>query len=235
MSRAKAVAALALLASSAAAPVQAQSVRVSPVTLELRAGAVSSVLTLDSDSKEGVAVQARVFRWSQVNGEEKLEKTADVVVSPPGLMVRSGAPSQLRLIRIAKTPVSGEETYRVFIDEIPDRKKLQTGVALSIRQSLPVFFTGIDATPASINWKVGTRKGKPTLEAVNLGQKHVRFFSLLVADEANKEVLRGGPAYLLGGQSKTWELTGAAAGRTLSIKATGDTGPMTATAIAGRG
>ena len=82
-------------------------------------------------SKEGVAVQARVFRWSQVNGEDKLEKTEDVIISPPVLTVHGGAPSTFRLVRVAKTPVSGEETYRVLLDEIPDRKKLQAGTVRS--------------------------------------------------------------------------------------------------------
>ena len=135
-------------------------------------GAANTVLTLETDNKEGVAVQARVFRWSQADGEDKLEKTEDVVISPPVLTVRGGAPSTLRLVRVAKAAVSGEETYRVLIDEIPDRKNLQAGtVALVVRQSLPVFFDGTDARPGSLTWKAVDRKGKLVLEATNGGQK----------------------------------------------------------------
>ena len=126
MSRVQAFAALAFL-TLAAVPLQAQSLKVSPLMIDLPSGAASTVLTLQTDNKEGVAVQARVFRWSQADGEDKLEKTEDVVVSPPVLTVRDGTPSTIRLVRVAKTPVSGEETYRVLIDEIPDRKKLQAG------------------------------------------------------------------------------------------------------------
>ncbi len=124
------LASLAFLTTVAAGPAAAQSLKVTPVTVDLPAGTESSVLTLETDSKEGVAVQARVFRWSQAGGEDKLEKTEDVVVSPPVLTVRGGTPCTLRLVRVAKTPVSGEETYRVLIDEIPDRKKLQSGTVL---------------------------------------------------------------------------------------------------------
>jgi fimbrial chaperone protein len=224
-----------LLGSSAVGPVAAQSIRVSPVTIDLPAGAVSSVLTLDTNSKEGVSVQARVFRWSQADGEDKLEKTDDVVISPPVLTVHDGAPATLRLVRVAKTPVSGEETYRILLDEIPERKKLQSGsVALAVRQSLPVFFTGIDIQPAAISWKVVGRKGKLTLAATNSGQKRVRLFKVSVTDEKNKEVLRSSLAYVLGGQTRAWELSGPAAGKTLTIKAESDTGPVNASAVAGR-
>jgi fimbrial chaperone protein len=152
------------------------------------------------------------------------------------LTLRNGTPSTLRLVRVAKTPVSGEETYRVLIDELPDRKKLQAGtVALTVRQSLPVFFAGADARAGSLAWKVVNRKGKLVLEASNAGQKRVKLTKLAVIDENNHELVKnGGLAYVLGGQTKAWELSGAAAGKTLTIKAESDTGSIHASAIAGR-
>ncbi len=236
MRRASVFVASALLAFSAASPSEAQSLKVSPIMIDLPQGAASTVVTLETDKKEGVAVQARVFRWSQADGEDKLEKTEDVVVSPPVLTVRGGAPSTVRLIRVAKTPVSGEETYRVLIDEIPDRKTLQAGtVAFAVRQSVPVFFDGIDARPGSITWRSVEHKGKLVLEASNAGQKRVKLTRLNVTDENNHDLVKnGGLAYVLGGQTKTWELSGAAAGKSLTIKAESDKGPINASAIAGR-
>ena len=173
MRRFKVLLAFTLLAPSAIASVQAQSLRVSPVTVELPAGAESVAFTLETDGNE-LGVQARVFRWSQSGGEDKLEKTEDVVVSPPVLKVHRGTSSTLRLVRITKTPVSGEETYRVLIDEIPDRKKLQAGtVAFNIRQSVPVFFAGVDARPGAITWKAVMHGSKLAVEATNGGQKRV--------------------------------------------------------------
>ena len=90
MCRVKALVAFTLLASSAIGPVEAQSLRVSPVTIDLPPGATSSAFTLETDKKEGVAIQARVFRWSKVGGEDKLDRAEDVVVSPPMQTVRAG-------------------------------------------------------------------------------------------------------------------------------------------------
>jgi len=236
MSRVQTLAPLAFLTTLAAGPAAAQSLQVAPLSIDLPPSATSSVLTLQTDSKEGAAVQARVFRWSQASGEEKLEKTEDVVISPPLLMLRAGTPSTLRLARVTKAPVSGEETYRVIIDEIPDRKKLQAGgVALTVRQSLPVFFAGDDAHQGQLTWRAVDRKGKLVLEATNSGQKRVKLTKLAVIDENNHDLVKnGGLAYVLGGQTKTWELSGAAAGKTLTIKAESDAGPIHASAIAGK-
>lgn len=234
MRRGQALAALTLLTISA--PSQAQSLTVSPVTMDLPYGGTSTVFALETNAKEGVATQVRVFRWSQTDGGDKLEKTEDVIVSPPVLTVRGGAPSTIRLVRVAKTPVAGEESYRVLIDQLPDRKKLQAGtVSMTIRQSLPVFFIGEDARPGSLAWRTVMRKGKLVLEASNAGQMRVKLLKLSVTDGTSRDLVKNdGLAYVLGGQTRSWELSAAPVGKTLSIKAESDKGPIIASAIAGK-
>ena len=237
MSRVKALVAFTLFVASATGSAEAQSLRVSPVTIDLPPGAASVVLTVDTDKKEGVPVQARVLHWSSVNGEDKLEKTEDVVVSPPMLTLHAGSPSTLRLVRVAKTPVSGEETYRVLLDEIPNRKNLQAGtIALTIRQSLPVFFAGFDARPGSLTWKITQRDRKPVLEATNTGQKRVKITKLTATDEKSRNILKnGGLAYVLAGQTKFWELAEPAVGKAITITAESDAGPINASVNGGKG
>ena len=155
----------------------------------------------------------------------------------PILTVRGGAPSTVRLVRVSKAPVSGEETYRLLIDEIPDRKNLQAGTVALARpsKSAGVFSPETMRTPAQLAWKAVERKGKLVIEASNTGQRRVKLSKLSVIDENNHDLVKnGGLAYVLGGQTKAWELSGAAAGKTLTIKAESDTGPVNASAIAGR-
>ncbi len=98
-------------------------------------------------------VQARIFRWSQKDGKDVLEKTSDVIVSPPILSVAKGSDGIVRIARVSTKPVEGEETYRILLDEVPSREKLQGGgLAVVVRQSLPVFFAGVDAKPNSVSW-----------------------------------------------------------------------------------
>jgi P pilus assembly chaperone PapD len=94
---------------------------------------------------------------------------------------------------------------------------------------------GWTRTPANLTWKAVERNGKLVLEATNAGQKRVKLLKLAVTDEKNHDLVKnGGLAYVLGGQTKTWELSGAAAGKTRTIKAESDTGPIHASAVAGR-
>ena len=105
--------------------------------------------------------------------------------------------------------MSGEETYRVLIDEIPDRKNLQAGTLRSrsvkaCRCSLPGS-TRVQAP----HLEGRGAKGKLVLEATNSGQKRVKLTKLTVTDEKNRDLVKnGGLAYVLGGQTKTWELAG---------------------------
>ncbi len=238
MCRVKAFVAFTLIASSAVGSVKAQSLQVSPVTIDLPPGATSSVFTLETAKPEGVAVQARVFRWSKAAGVDKLERTNDVVISPPVLTVRAGSPSTLRLVRVAKTAVSGEETYRVIIDEIPDRKNLQGGtVVLAIHQSFPVFFGGADARPGQIAWKASQRGRKLFVEATNSGQKRIKVSKLTVTDGKNHDVLKieGLAGYVLGGQTAAWELSESPGLNSVSIKAESEAGPINASVSVGKG
>ncbi len=236
MSRVKVLGAFTLLVLFATGNAEAQSLRLSPVTIDLAPGEASSVFTLDTDKTEGVAVQARVFRWSQVGGEDKLEKTADVIVSPPVLTVKSGSSSTIRLLRVAAAPVVGEETYRVEIEEIPDRKSLQAGkVALVVRQSVPVFFSGLDQQAGSVTWRAVERKGGLVLEARNSGQRRVKLWKLRVIDEKKRDLVKmdGLSGYVLGGQAKAWVFSGQAGAKSLTIKAESDVGPINASITVG--
>ena len=237
MSRDQVLVALTLSVISAIGSAEAQSLTVMPITADLAPGNASSIFTLETSEKEGVAVQARVFRWSQADGADKLEKTEDVLISPPVVTVRAGAPSTLRLVRVAQTPVSGEETYRVLVTEIPDRKKLQAGtVALRVTQSLPVFFAGVDATPGSLSWRIVERNHKLMLEASNAGQKRGKMVNLTVSDGKNQNLLKSsGLDYVLGGQKRVWPIMAPPAGKTLSIKAESNSGPLNASVTVGTG
>ncbi len=237
------VAALAVvLASSAIGQVNAQSLRVSPVTIDLPVSERSAVITVANPSGKPLQVQARVFRWTQKGGQDVLEKTADVVVSPPLLTVNKDAEGIVRVLRVSNAPVTGEETYRVLLDEVPSREKLQAGgVALVVRQSIPVFFAGLDVKPGSVEWRLRHDSGKTVLEAVNPGEKRVRLAKLKVADGQNRQLLNidGLAGYVLGGQTIAWDLSAgrngpASAVNAVTISAVTDAGPINASATAGK-
>ncbi len=104
-----------------AAAATAQGLRVSPTTLEVIAPGAATTLTLVNQGRTVMTVQARIFRWTQANGQEQFDATGDVVVSPPMVQIAPGQQQVLRIVRTTRSPVRGEEAYRLYIDQIPDR------------------------------------------------------------------------------------------------------------------
>jgi fimbrial chaperone protein len=242
MCRVRLVAIAATVALSATGELKAQSLRVSPVTIDLPVSAQSSTLTIGNDTPKTVTVQARVFRWTQRQGEDVLEKTSDVVVSPPILTLAQGSNNILRVVRTASTPVVGEETYRILIDEVPSGEKLQTqGVAIVLRQSLPVFFAGLDVKSADISWNIARRQNMMVVTATNPGQKRFKVSQLRIYAGADRDLasIKGLAGYVLGGQTKTWELPLSdkeiTPGAKLNIQTVSDSGPINASVIVGKG
>ncbi len=230
-----------LLTFSAADHGYAQSLRASPVTIDVPVAAQSSAINVSNDSDKPMKVQARVFRWSQKDGQDVLERTSDVVVSPPILSVAKGSDGIVRVARVSPKPVEGEETYRIILDEVPSREKLQGGgLAVVVRQSLPVFFAGLDAKPSTLSWSAERTKDKLILKAVNNGQKRARLSKMKVTDD-KKEVakIEGLAGYVLGGQSRSWEISVTPglsnSGTEINIQATVNSGPINATAVVGKG
>ncbi|PWW04403.1 pili/flagellar assembly PapD-like chaperone [Hoeflea marina] len=121
---------------------QAASLRVSPITLDLKMGASASTVRLWNEDRTATNVQVRVFRWTKVNGKDRLEPTTDVVASPPITKLAPGSENVIRVVRVSKKPVSGTEAYRLLIDELPDASKRVPGqVKVLVRHSIPVRFT----------------------------------------------------------------------------------------------
>ncbi len=137
-----------------AGPAMAASLRVSPVSLTLTAPAAATSLRVWNDGDQPINVQVRVFRWTQRNGEDVLAPAADVAVSPPITALQPGSAQVVRVVRVSPEAVMREESYRLYIDELPNPFLPQgAGINLLVRHSIPVFFTpGVSA--AALSWEL---------------------------------------------------------------------------------
>ena len=200
----RAVAAL-IFAGSMAAVAQGASLRVAPVTLQLEAPQQATHLTVRNDGAAPMSVQARIYRWSQANGEDVLEPTDAVVVSPPIATLAPGAQSVIRVVRVARAELRGEESYRVLVDELPDPARARGGaVTLVVRHSIPVFFSAADR-PHAVEWRAAPEAGGIRLSARNTGGRHLRIANLkLSAGGAVMAARDGLVGYVLSGASASW-------------------------------
>jgi len=229
---------LALLTSFAVGlqPAAAASLQVTPVKIQVDAPAAASKISLSNPGDRPLTAQLRVFKWTRINGEDKLVATRDVVASPPVVKLEPGEPYMVRIVRVKKSPVAGEESYRLLVDKIPDAdtETPAFGPRFVVRQSIPVFFTAAAASP-QIAWDAVAKSGRLYLKARNDGERRLRISALQVAANDRAPVPVGvGLGYVLGQSSELWPAklpAGALApGTTITILAQGDNGPIRAKA-----
>ena len=217
--------------------VMAASLQVSPTTIEVNAPGATSSVSLVNPTPQQISVQVRVFKWSQVNGQERLEPTNDLVASPPFVTLPPSANYAVRLVRTAGRPVVGEESYRLVIDELPQPGRLKAGaITLLLRQSLPVFFEGTEMRPPQVSWSYAKQGGKLLVTAKNDGDRRMRIGSLSMSNGKGSTVSFGNGlvGYSLGRSVMTWVLSGRKAnlsvGGTATLSGQSDLGPINAKA-----
>jgi fimbrial chaperone protein len=214
----------------------AASLQVTPVLLDIAAPAAAATVTLRNTGAAPITSQIRVFRWIQEAGRERLEPTADVVASPPAAQLRPGQDYVVRVVRLAKNPVAGEEAYRLLIDELPEVSQRPRTVNFVVRHVLPLFFAAPARSVSEVTWRVTQRGRALFLTAVNAGDRRVRLASLRFGSGTSTVSLGPGLAgYALGHSAMSW--TAPAPARGLSpgteVAITGQTeeGPLHAQAV----
>ena len=91
----------------ACGPAAAGSLQVEPVLLDVTAPGAASTVTLRNEGTQPINAQIRVFRWSLVDGQEKLEPTDAVVASPPSVTLTPKGQYIARVVlKIAANPAA---------------------------------------------------------------------------------------------------------------------------------
>lgn len=222
-------------------PASAVSLQVQPALVDVAAPGQAATLTLRNPGTTPINVQLRVFRWSQANGTEKLEPTSDVVASPPATTLQPNTDYVVRVVRVDQRPVTGEESYRLLVDQLPDASQGKANtVKLLVRYSLPVFFTGEGRTEPAVSWSIRKRGNRIAVVAHNKGSGRLRISSLSVRDSHGKTVSFGDGlvGYVLGRSTMEWvapkRVSGFATSGSVVISGKGNEHPIRATATMGR-
>ena len=221
---------------TASATAGAASLQVSPTTIDLQAARNAAGLTLTNNGDQPLAVQVRVFRWTQAGGDDVLESTTDLAVSPPILELPAGGEQLVRLVRLGSPPAQ-ETAYRMVVDELPVEPPKDTGrpgVRLVLRYSIPVFTgpAGDAGTAPMLHAQVVADGGTRHIELENVGNGRAQVSDLAhVAADGRRQVIAGGlSGYVLPGQHRRWELPATLAsttGGTINARINGEASERT--------
>ena len=149
---------------------QAGSLEVAPVLIDVQAPAAATKLILRNVGATTLNAQVRVYRWTQVDGTDRLTETRDVVASPPLAQIPANGQQLVRIVRVAKQPPEGEESYRLLVDEISQvTRHTGVGVNFSLRYSIPVFLVTPPTAPPPLSGRsIGGRSGFLLLQGTSV-------------------------------------------------------------------
>ncbi|UGQ27676.1 molecular chaperone [Acinetobacter calcoaceticus] len=191
----------------------AASIRLSPVSIEILNDQSASSISLYNQSNESTDLQVRVFEWRQNAGQDQLIPTDEIAVSPPFLKLQPNDSYNLRVVRINPAPVSGEQTYRIIIDELPkpiDNRKADQGINVLLRSSLPLFVVNKDAI-TKLAWSIQQEQNTSSLMISNVGNRHALLNNLTLVDvTANKSYaikVNTVNGYILAGKARNFNIS----------------------------
>jgi len=195
------------------ASVDAASLQVSPTSVTLQARQNADGLTLTNTGSTPLHAQVRVFRWTQRGGEENLEATRDLTISPPMLELAPGAQQLVRVIRLGPPPVDVETSYRLIVDELPVANVGETkpGLQFVLRYSVPVFLMpqeGAVAIAPALRTRLVREGDRSFIEIDNAGKHHAQVAELgyVAANGERHPIAAGLSGYVLPGNTRRWPL-----------------------------
>jgi fimbrial chaperone protein len=186
----------------------AGSFSISPVRVFLEPRQRAAALTIVNGADTEVVLQADVLRWSQDGtGQDRLEPSDDVIVSPPILKVPAQGRQVVRLARLVAPHPQRQLTYRLLLREVPDTSRAtQPGASLPIALvlSIPIFLSPAGAQP---DVRCELQAGQPPQVACrNDGRAYAQLRELSVLREGQTLGRFEGVVYLLAGTHRVLPL-----------------------------
>lgn len=201
----------------AAFPAAASTFNIAPVRAELAGAHRTSVVTLTNADDEPVVIQVHVVAWSQRNGEEQLDETREVLVTPPVLQIPANGEQIVRVALRRDPDPSSELTYRVIFEEVPQAAPANfNGLRVALRLSIPVFVAPAHAhASAELSWEAHPLPdGAIEVAATNHGRAHLQVSDFELQSAGLKDALQDQTSkYVLPGSRMTWTVRPANAGR----------------------
>lgn len=207
--------ALAAAMAASAGPAPAAGLQVTPTQLTLARDRPAEALWLSNTGQATLRAQLRVFRWTQQDGQERLEPDPGLAVSPPMLELAPGARQLVRVIRLGAPPAR-EAAYRLIVDELPPAGAAQApGLQFVLRYSVPVFLAPAAAGPIApkLHAQLQFEGDTPFLSIDNRGDQHAQLADLGFVDAQGRHhpIAAGLLGYAHAGQRMRWALQAPAA------------------------
>ncbi len=179
---------------------------VTPVTVEMVAGERATILTIQNHTDREASFQVRPFAWSQPAGNDQLDPTDALLVSPPLGVIPAGSSQVVRLV-LRQSAQGREASYRILLDQIPEQPA-PGQVGFVLRMSLPVFVEPPGRIAPQLRWTVAFEGEAASLVASNGGSRRqvVRDMKLTAPDGHALALEANVSPYILAGGVRRWRI-----------------------------
>jgi len=192
---------LVLLASSLSASLFAGPFSVTPVRIYMTPKDKAVAVTIINEGDKELVMQADLYTWKQKpDGEDDLQLTEDLLLSPPIIKLAGKSRQVVRLARLHPAQQDQQQTYRMIVREIPEaipsKDKLQLQIAIAF--SMPVFIT-----PPTAKYKLDCAVSRAAADTVkasceNSGTAYVQPIDFTLEGQNNETLaVRSTGAYIL--------------------------------------
>ncbi len=193
---------------------------VSPVRIFMAPQDRAVAVTLVNEGDSELVMQSDVYLWRQKpGGEDDLQMSEDLFLSPPIVKLAPKAKQVVRLAMVKPPKAGPQQTYRLLVREVPEalksEKDLKVQIALAF--SLPVFITppGAQREVACTLARAGAAEAK--VSCANSGTAYAQIREMLLSSASGERLAaRDIGGYILPGITREYELKAAtpAAGNT---------------------
>lgn len=199
------IAALAVVPSAGA-----DGLRIAPLQANLGPRTPTAQFEVLNDGSADATLDAHVFGWSQLNGQDVLAATDAVAVVPPVFRVAPGKKQVLRagLVNraIAGDPV--ERAYRLVLTEVPRSDAAPNTLRFQMRILIPLFVATGSAPPPALSLQLRGDAKRLFLVASNSGRVHVKISAVTLHDRQGGSATRSVLGYVLPGASMSIAVPG---------------------------
>jgi len=183
----------------------AGSFSVAPVRLDVKVPRRAASIEVQNTGDQPAQLQVERYRWlADRGGEDQLEATEDVIVTPPIFTLAPGQKQIVRVLLFGAPDPSRETTYRIIMQETALNDPPPNSVQALLRISMPVFITPPGAKP-NVIWTLQREGDHSWLVAENTGNAHAQISAARTASGVDLKA----SGYLLPGEIRRIAVEGA--------------------------
>lgn len=188
---------------------------INPLRVGLDRATRSAEVTIRNDDKTPLRMQVEAMSWRQdAEGKDQYEATAGLIYFPRALEI---PPGESRIVRVGirAAPVTNEEAYRLFVEQLPpvspDPPPAGATLRVLLRVGVPVFVAPAQAVRKAEITRIDIKGGQVEWAVSNPGNVHFAAdrveLAALSRDGSRLHEQRYQERYFLAGVAKLMQAT----------------------------